>query len=45
MPKMPHAARLRVGKYKTPKPNKISATPERILMSSGLEKNGGMSER
>ncbi len=42
---MPQAARLRVGKYRTPKPSKISATQERILMSSGLEKNGGMSGR
>jgi len=38
IPKIPQAARLRVGKYSTPRPNKISAIPERMLISSGMEK-------
>jgi hypothetical protein len=44
-PKMPQAARFLVGKYNTPKPNNTSATPERILIHSGWEKNGGMRGR
>jgi hypothetical protein len=44
-PKIPQAARRRVGKYNTPKPKKISAIPDRMLIRAGFEKKGGISGR